>query len=48
MTILTMEALHLVITVTVTQKVIALIKGKASWDTYGHLKPSPVLFEILV
>lgn len=40
MIILIMEALHLVIGVTVKQKGIALIKGKASWDKYGHLKMS--------
>lgn len=33
-----METLHLVIGVTVNQENIALIKGKALWDTYGHLK----------
>lgn len=32
------EALHLVIGVADKQEDIALIKGKASWDKYGHFK----------
>lgn len=38
MFIIVMEALHLVIGVTVIQESTDLLTGKALWDKYGHLK----------